>query len=51
MNSRSKNRNVCWKRPEYVSLAAVKIVAFSLRAVSRRYSSPNVLVDHFWTWN
>ena len=52
MNRRSKNRNVCWKKPERVSLSAANGNAPWLLASSWRSSRPNVLVDHFpkWKW-
>src|SRR5438874_12523527 len=50
MNSRSKNRSCCWKRPDTVSVVGPKAFVPCTSAVSRRYSTPKVLVDHVPTW-
>ena len=50
MKSRSKNRSCCWKRPDTVSVVGPKAFVPCTSAVSRRYSTPKVLVDHVPTW-
>src|SRR5438445_10040468 len=50
MNRRSQNRNVCWKKADFVWLLASKGGLPWASPSSVRYSSPIELVDHLPTW-
>ena len=52
MNSRSKKRNFCSKRPATVSVCGVKALVPCTLALSSRHSMPNVEVDQvpMWKW-